>query len=89
MNGKIYLIAIYNRKLNISEIHEVEKVINNHLSIYPDPQLQLSYSEDLVLYHLAGYEVTSDANGVSQWDDLSGNNNHSTQTITANKPTLE
>jgi hypothetical protein len=87
-NGKIKLIAIYNRKLNISEIHEVEKVINDNLSIYPDPQLQLSYSEDLVLYHLAGYGVTSDANGVNQWDDLSGNDNHSTQTITANKPTL-
>jgi hypothetical protein len=88
LDGTIYLLAVYNRKLNISEIHEVEKAINNHFSIYPDPQLQLSYSEDLVLYHLAGYEVTANADGVSQWDDLSGNNNHSTQITTANKPTL-
>jgi hypothetical protein len=87
-NGKIYLMAIYNRKLNISEIHEVEQAINNYFIIYPERQLQLSYSEDLVLYHLAGYGVTSDANGVNQWDDLSGNDNHSTQITTANKPTL-
>jgi len=28
-------------------------------------------------------------NGVSQWDDLSGNGNHSTQSVTANKPTTD
>lgn len=32
--------------------------------------------------------VTSDANGVSQWTDLSGNANHATQATNANKPSF-
>jgi hypothetical protein len=52
-------------------------------------QIDMPYSSDLLLLHQAGIDITEDANGISQWNDLSGNGNHSTQSTDINKPATD
>jgi hypothetical protein len=58
------------------------------ITIPPPSPLTLSYSDDLVLFHVRD-SVIEDGNGVSQWTDVSGNGNHSTQGTNANKPVTD
>lgn len=51
--------------------------------------LTLTYWDDFVLLHIANTGITEDANGVSQWQDRSGNGNHSTQSVNTNKPSTD
>jgi len=52
--------------------------------------LELTYWNDFILLHIANTGITEDANGVSEWQDRSGNGNHSTQTVmNANKPSTD
>jgi len=51
--------------------------------------LELTYWDDFILLHIANTGITEDANGISEWQDRSGNGNHSTQTVNANKPTTD
>jgi hypothetical protein len=58
------------------------------ISSTPIGALTLPYSDDLVLFHVRD-SVIENGNGVSQWTDLSGNGNHSTQGTNANKPVTD
>lgn len=70
--------------------------INSPTAILPDTQIRFRCLEgalpdtlSCVLWLDAGFGVTTDAGGVSRWEDLSAIADHMTQTNAALKPTLQ
>lgn len=51
--------------------------------------LTLTYWNDFILLHIANTGITETGSGVSEWQDRSGNGNHSTQTVDTNRPTVD
>jgi hypothetical protein len=52
-----------------------------------DSQLTLD-TDGLRFFCMEGYGLNYNSNGLSQWNDLSGNANHATQSTNANKPAV-
>jgi hypothetical protein len=67
-------------------------VLEREVIVVPDPTAALSPTPDqipgLALWLASDREVTFDVNGVSAWNDLSGNDNHAGQTDSTKRPAL-
>jgi hypothetical protein len=83
-------IIFFSRCLSDGELVLVERYLAKKWAVAPQLARTINSPlaiQDCAMWYDASQGVTYDGNGVSQWNDSSGNARHLTQTVDANKPT--
>lgn len=89
LNGTIAEIIVYSRELTVTELNQVGEYFASKWDVTWNTIYDFQLTTDMVARFDTSREETITESGgkVSQWDDLSGNGNHATQSVGSAQPT--
>jgi len=88
LRGVFAEVIVFNRALTEGERGQVEQYLAKKWQLYPARAIASPLEiPNCAMWFDASQGITYDGNGVSQWNDSSGNARHIVQSVNANKPT--